>query len=332
LYRDPASHALVFGAGTVSWAWGLSDIHDGPPTPTDPDIQQAMVNLLADMGAQPGTLDGTDGIVLASKSTDTTPPVSTIATPTAGTTYGEGQPLVISGSASDTDGLVAGVEVSVDGGVTWHGASGTTSWTYTWNATPGTHSILSRATDDSVNTEAPSSGITISVTPAGSSLFAGAAVPDVSTAIDGNSVELGVQFSASTSGSIVGLRFWKDSINVPGVSDDGKFTPIPHTAHLWMSSTGSLLASATFANETASGWQTVLFPTPVPIAAGTTYTASYHTSGFYSANAGYFTTPQVNGSLTAPVNAGVYAYNSNPIFPSFTFNSDNYWVDVLFSP
>jgi N,N-dimethylformamidase beta subunit-like, C-terminal/Domain of unknown function (DUF4082)/Bacterial Ig domain len=333
LYRDPASHALVFGAGTVFWAWGLSKIHDGETTPTDPDIQQAMVNLLADMGAQqPGTLDTTDGIVLASPSTDTTPPVSTIATPPAGTTSGEGQPLVISGSASDTGGLVAGVEVSVDGGVTWHRASGTTSWTYTWNATPGTHSILSRATDDSVNTELPSSGITISVTPAGSSLFAGTAVPDSSTIWDNNSVELGVQFSASTSGSIVGLRFWKDSINVPGVSNDGTFTPIPHTAHLWLNSTQTLLASATFANETASGWQTVLFSAPVPITAGTTYTASYHTSGFYSANAGFFTTPRVNGSLTAPVNAGVYFYDRDPIFPSLTFNSDNYWVDVLFSP
>jgi hypothetical protein len=321
LYKDPTSKALVFAAGTVFWAWGLSDIHDGATTPTDPDIQQAMVNLLADMGAQPGTLDGTGGIVLASKSTDATPPVSTIATPSAGTTYGEGQPVVISGSASDTDGLVAGVEVSVDGGATWYRASGTTNWTYTWNATPGTYRIVSRATDDSANAEVPSSGITISVTPAGSTLFAGAAVPDVSTAIDGNSVELGVKFSALTSGSIVGLRFWKNSINVG-----------PHTAHLWLSSTGSLLASATFANETASGWQTVLFPAPVPITAGTTYTASYHTSGFYSANAGYFTTPKVNGSLTAPVNAGVYAYNSNPIFPSFIFNSDNYWVDVLFSP
>ena len=180
LYKDHG--ALVFGAGTVFWAWGLSSIHDGQPTPTDPDIQQAMVNLLADMGAQPATLQAP--MVPASKSTDTTPPVSTIATPLVGATFGEGQPVAISGSASDTGGLVAGVEVSVDGGVTWHRASGTTSWTYTWNASPGTHNIVSRATDDSVNSEAPSSGITISVTPAGSSLFAGTAVPDSSTQME----------------------------------------------------------------------------------------------------------------------------------------------------
>ena len=131
---------------------------------------------------------------------------------------------------------------------------------------------------------------------------------------DANSYELGVQFSASTSGSIVGLRFWKDSINVPGVSNDGTFTPIPHTAHLW-NSTGNLLAGATFGNETASGWQTVLFRRPVQITAGTTYTASYHTSGFYSANAGFFIAPHVNGSLSAPLNAGVYAPGSSVSFP-----------------
>ena len=56
LYKDPASGALVFGAGTVFWAWGLSSNHDGPTTPTDPDIQQATVNVLADMGAQPATI------------------------------------------------------------------------------------------------------------------------------------------------------------------------------------------------------------------------------------------------------------------------------------
>jgi N,N-dimethylformamidase beta subunit-like protein/uncharacterized protein DUF4082/Big-like domain-containing protein/putative Ig domain-containing protein len=317
LYKDPTSSALVFGAGTVFWAWGLSDNHDGPPTPTDQDIQQATVNLLADMGVQPATLQAE--LVPAIKSTDSAPPVSTISAPLNGKSYSEGHPVVISGVASDLRGRVAGVEVSVDGGATWYRASGTTNWAYTWNATPGTHTILSSATDDSLNTETPSSGRVVSVTPSGSTLFAGIAIPESLTAIDPNSVELGVQFSASTSGSIVGLQFWKDSINIG-----------PHAAHLW-SSRGSLLASATFANETPSGWQTVLFPKPVQITAGTTYTASYHTGGFYSAAGGYFTAAYANGSLAAPVNAGVYTYGSSASFPSQTYNSDNYWVDVLFS-
>src|SRR4029077_15887308 len=49
-----ASGALVFNAGTVQWSWGL-DAGDNDSTP-DPDMQQATVNLFADMGVQPSTL------------------------------------------------------------------------------------------------------------------------------------------------------------------------------------------------------------------------------------------------------------------------------------
>jgi hypothetical protein len=92
-----------------------------------------------------------------------------------------------------------------------------------------------------------------------------------------------------------------------------------------------LLASTTFANETASGWQEVLFSPAVQITAGTTYVASYHTNFDYSAADGYFGSPLTNGSLTAPANAGVYAYSSSVVFPSNTYMSDNYWLDVLFA-
>jgi len=317
LYRDPSSHALVFGAGTVYWSWGLSAEHDLSPTPTDPDVQQAMVNLLADMGVQPGSLQ--TGLIAAVQSTDTTPPISSISTPANNASFVEGQPVTISGVANDIGGgRVAGVEVSVDGGATWLRASGTTNWTRTWNAAAGSHTIMSRATDDSLNTEPPSGGITVSVA-ARSNLFGSTAVPDSQTAVDLNSVELGVKFSTSTSGTITGMRFWENSINGG-----------PHSASLW-SSTGTLLASATFANETASGWQEVQFPQPVQVTAGTTYVASYHTAQDYSADDGYFVHPTTVGPLTAPSNAGVYAYSSSRVFPTNTFMSDNYWVDVLFT-
>ena len=57
LYRAP-SGALVFGAGTIQWSWGLDGNHDRGGSTPDPRMQQATVNLLADMGAQPGTLQG----------------------------------------------------------------------------------------------------------------------------------------------------------------------------------------------------------------------------------------------------------------------------------
>jgi hypothetical protein len=54
LYRAP-SGALVFGAGTVQWAWGLDDLHDRDTTPVSRPMQQATLNLFADMHVQPAT-------------------------------------------------------------------------------------------------------------------------------------------------------------------------------------------------------------------------------------------------------------------------------------
>ena len=62
-YKAP-SGALVFSAGTIQWAWGLDSDHDGGSDPADANMQQATVNVLADMGAQPATLTST-GLVAA---------------------------------------------------------------------------------------------------------------------------------------------------------------------------------------------------------------------------------------------------------------------------
>jgi len=167
LYRAP-SGALVFGAGTVQWVWGLDTHHDtdadqGPTSP-DVNIQQATVNLLADMGAQPTTLQS--GLVATAASTDTVAPTSRITAPTAGASIPVNTSVTISGTASDTGGgVVGGVEVSTDGGSTWHPASGTTSWTYTWKpAFGGAFTLRSRAADDSGNLETPSTGVSVTVT------------------------------------------------------------------------------------------------------------------------------------------------------------------------
>jgi len=317
LYKDPSSGALVFGAGTVFWSWGLFSNVDGPPTPTDADIQQATVNLFADMGVQPTTLQS--GLVAASKSTDSVAPASSVSSPANGATFSEGQAVVISGVANDAAGRVAGVEISVDGGATWRRATGTTNWSYIWNATAGSATILSRATDDSLNTEAPSTSVAVSVASGGSSILALVAVPERATSDDPSSVELGMKFSPFVSGTVRGVRFFKNYINI-GV----------HTAHLW-DANGNLLASATFANETAHGWQTVIFSAPVHLDAGATYVASYHTNGFYSASYDYFTSSIVQSPLTAPANAGVYAYGGAPSFPAQAYFASNYWVDVVFA-
>lgn len=162
MFRAP-SGALVFGAGTVQWAWGLDteNLHGGS-TP-DVRMQQATVNLLADMGAQPTTLMA--GLVKASPSSDRTPPTTTITGPVDGAAVIPGAATVISGTASDGGGgRVGGVEVSTDGGATWHPATGRESWTYAWTPTLGSTTIEVRAVDDSGNLQTAPATITVSAT------------------------------------------------------------------------------------------------------------------------------------------------------------------------
>ena len=97
LYRAP-SGALVFGAGTVQWSWGLDRNHDrGNAAPTTA-MQQATVNLFADMGAQPGSIIA--GLSPATQSSDVTPPTTTIVSPTNGASVTLGSAVTISGNAS----------------------------------------------------------------------------------------------------------------------------------------------------------------------------------------------------------------------------------------
>ncbi|MCE2395924.1 hypothetical protein J4G02_15255 [Candidatus Poribacteria bacterium] len=171
--------ALVFGAGTVQWSWGLDTHHDTetgiPPERAnssstrvgvdlngpDRNIQQATINLFADMGVQPQTLQ--DNLIPASASTDVQPPTSTVLVPADGATLPL-ETLIISGTAQDADGQVAGVEVSVDNGLSWHPANGCETWSYEWLPTePGTVTILSRAVDDSGNLERPEQGVTVTI-------------------------------------------------------------------------------------------------------------------------------------------------------------------------
>lgn len=141
-----------------------------------------------------------------------------------------------------------------------------------------------------------------------------------------NPVELGVTFRADSNGYVTGIRFYKSTGNTG-----------THVGHLW-SGTGTLLATATFSGESASGWQQVNFSSPVAIVANTKYVASYHTNvGHYSINEYYFATSGVD---RAPLHAmpngngvanGPYAYGGASAFPTSTYRSTNYWVDVVFN-
>jgi hypothetical protein len=158
------------------------------------------------------------------------------------------------------------------------------------------------------------------------SIWSTSAVPGTITVNDTSAVELGLKFTSDVAGTITGVRFYK------GPKNTGT-----HTGHLWTTS-GTLLATVTFSNETASGWQQANFATPVAIAAATTYIVSYYApNSQYSGDNGYFTSTGVNNPpLHALANStssnGIYKYGTTSGFPNQTYKASNYWVDVVFVP
>ena len=178
----------------------------------------------------------------------------------------------------------------------------------------------------SVNGGVSVSQVTVNVTPAvtTTTIFT-TQTPPTTSGTDGSALELGVKFRTNVAGFINGVRFYKKSGNTG-----------THTGELY-SVTGTRLAQAVFTGETATGWQQVLFSSPVAITAGTTYIAAYHSgAGNYTSSTNYFTAAVTNGPITALADGtdgsnGIYVYSATPAFPSNTYQKSNYWVDAIFS-
>jgi hypothetical protein len=145
-----------------------------------------------------------------------------------------------------------------------------------------------------------------------------AAVSDADT----KAVELGVRFRSSVRGLVTGVRFFKTEGNTG-----------THTGSLW-STSGERLATGTFTDESGSGWQEMTFDEPVLVEPGTNYVASYHApNGRYVAEPFGLVSSTVNGPLTALAHGAggpnpVYRYGALSTFPTDTWLSANYWVDV----
>lgn len=129
-FRHPKSGALTWGTGTVQWSWGLSPLHDGgaeggvPPeranpfntrvrrdvVGTDVAAQQLSVNMFVDAGVTAHTLQRE--LTPPARSTDTSPPRSRVSSQSHDAIY------VLARDVGG--GRVAGVELSFDGGSSWH--------------------------------------------------------------------------------------------------------------------------------------------------------------------------------------------------------------------
>jgi hypothetical protein len=156
------------------------------------------------------------------------------------------------------------------------------------------------------------------------SIWNSSAVPANPSSDDGGAYELGVRFTSDVNGFVTGIRFFK------GAGNGGT-----HVGHLWTNA-GTLLGTVTFASETASGWQEADFATRVAVTAGTVYVASYSDpQGHYAADRPFFSSgavdnPPLHALAPGPDGAnGIYANDGG--FPTQSYQSTNYWVDVVFA-
>ena len=223
------------------------------------------------------------------------------------------------GTTPYTWSIISGILPS---GLTLNSGSGVISGTPTVS---GTFSFTVQVSDAGSQTATKTLSITITSIPAVLTIWPDTAVPERVDDGPDSAVELGVKFKSDVAGTITGIRFYKGTANTGA-----------HVGNLWTSN-GTRLATVTFSNETASGWQQALFATPVAIASNTVYVASYHANnGHYSADVNYFQGKGVDNpplhALTNGVSGGngVYAYGSSSTFPNQTWNAANYWVDIVF--
>jgi hypothetical protein len=132
--------------------------------------------------------------------------------------------------------------------------------------------------------------------------------------------ELGMEFRSAKAGQIKSIRYYK------APSETGT-----HVGRIW-SSTGTLLASVTFANETASGWQQQALTTPLTIQANTTYVVSVNANSYYVATNNGLATTITNGDLSAIADGSNGVYNPTPSsFPTQSFQNSNYFRDIVFT-
>ncbi|MCK1312362.1 DUF4082 domain-containing protein, partial [Bradyrhizobium sp. 23] len=186
------------------------------------------------------------------------------------------QNQTLAASVTDPDGVPASItyrwQSSTDG-TTWTNLAATTSSLTLDSSLVGKRIRVSATYTDLLGgSETPTSAATATVTAASTTttLFT-TQTPSITNATDGVGAdyELGMRFTSDTSGVIQAIRYYKAS-NETGT----------HIGHIW-SATGQELATVTFTNESASGWQQMTLATPLTITAGTTYVVSVNINSYY---------------------------------------------------
>jgi hypothetical protein len=155
--------------------------------------------------------------------------------------------------------------------------------------------------------------------PSGETIFT-TQTPSNPNATDGTTYELGLKFQSAKAGQITAIRYWK------AASETGS-----HTGRIW-SSSGSVLATVTFSNETASGWQQQALSTPLNIQANTTYVVTVGVNQYFAVTNNGLASSIVNQDLKTVADGNNGVYGSLGSFPTNSYQNSNYFRDIVFVP
>ena len=173
---------------------------------------------------------------------DTTPPTVAITQPSAGTVGGM---VTITATSADNVG-VAGLQFQVDGiNIGSEVPTPPSPSSISWDSTAvsnGSHTLMAVVHDAAGHYTSASVTVTVANQQGSQTLFT-TQTPVYQDISNGRPFELGVRVISDVPGQITAVRFWK------GAGESGV-----HTGHVW-TATGQLLATVTFSNESASGWQ-----------------------------------------------------------------------------
>ncbi|MBD2778872.1 DUF4082 domain-containing protein [Iningainema tapete] len=135
---------------------------------------------------------------------------------------------------------------------------------------------------------------------------------------DGETYQLGLKFQSAQAGQITAIRYWK------AVSETGS-----HIGKIW-TLTGEVLASVSFSNETASGWQQAALSTPLNIQANTTYIVSVNVNSHFAITTNGLASSVANGVLSTVADGNNGVYGTVNSFPTNSFQNSNYFRDIVF--
>ena len=130
--------------------------------------------------------------------------------------------------------------------------------------------------------------------------------------------EMGVKFTVSNPTLLTAIRYWRDA------AETGT-----HVGRLW-NSTGTQLATATFAGETASGWQEQALSSPVLLTPGQVYVVSVSINAFFVDTLSGLASSVGSAPLSSVADGanGVHSSAAGS-FPTSAWSNSNYWVEPV---